>query len=623
MKNFKKLILAVLFLPILLSIDIFKSERSILKKIGLLLVVWLILGSTWSIGYYRNIFSATEVILYETGISDKLTDIKVSGTSMTPTILDNSTVTLHSPKKYGVERGDIVSFKNIETGNSYYIKRVIGLENEQISIINGKVIINGKTLKEDYVNHGDPTYGNTYLTDCENYIIPKGKVAVLGDNRIVSMDSRVLGFIDVKDIDGVIKTNISPEFLNEETTNNLQEKNIDSSIFLEKLNEIRKENDSQILRVAPTLDNIASQRSQQISGDFENWKQDSIPLTQILDKSGYQYLLVQEYTTFGYLNEEQLVKQIMESPLYRNEFLSDRYYEIGVGLNTVNKGSCKIPVIDVILSWPTNPSYSQKIVDSWQTDIDYLERVILTLKQLKSNPKINQEQTQKLIDELTNLLSTANSISSQINQNQWLTEGESNNVEDYIKKSESSIEKLKAYYELNSKTITDQNAQTLLTELLPGNTEFNKKTQDIKLLFGQGKYSEQLQSSQELLNIAETYQEKAIAYYWMGLAQYELYQNQEAEKNLLLATTLDLEYAAPYVTLSAINMDKKDYQQALKYAQKCVELDPEYGWCHNNLGLTYLYLGDKEKAIPELEKAVFLDPTSYVFNDNLKRAKAN
>ena len=81
------------------------------------------------------------------------------------------------------ERGDIVIFKFSETEN--YVKRVIGLPGETVTLKDGKVYIDGVALEEDYV-HGqitEPNYQDTY-------VVPKDSYFMLGDNRIDSLDSR-------------------------------------------------------------------------------------------------------------------------------------------------------------------------------------------------------------------------------------------------------------------------------------------------------------------------------------------------------------------------------------------------------------------------------------------------
>ena len=73
-----------------------------------------------------------------------------------------------------------------------YIKRVIGLPGETVEVHMGRVLINGRQLREDYpgltIGTGGVDYGPTR--------IPAGNLFVLGDNRAHSCDSRCsLGFI--------------------------------------------------------------------------------------------------------------------------------------------------------------------------------------------------------------------------------------------------------------------------------------------------------------------------------------------------------------------------------------------------------------------------------------------
>lgn len=616
-----RFILSFLFLPLLLSVDLFRSQRSGIGKIGLFVLIWLILGTVWFRGY-ANVINITRITLYELGISDKLTSVKVVGTSMLPNIKDQESITLHSPKKYGVQRGDIVSFQNIETGNLHYIKRVIGLEGEQIAVANGTTMINGQTLREDYVFHENPTFGNTFLVECEPQLIPKGKVAVLGDNRIVSSDSRVIGFIDMKDIDGVIKTRVSPAMQTNPDNRELKEVNLNSDVFLEKLNEVRKGKNIKPLLSPSILNQIATERSITISSNFNDWKNQSIPLGQLLERYGYQYLLAQEMVTFGYLDEQQIVDQILES-IYKDDFLSERYYEVGVGTAPMQKNECQSPVITIILGWPSNPSYPKTTIDVWNKDVEVLSRVISALQKLKYKPDINEQKTQELLEELSNLLEIASQISSRVQQNEWLTSAENKSMEDYFQKSQAATEKIQSYYETYEQNINDPETRELLIQLLPGNTEFNQKTEEAKLMFGRGQYNEQLKIGQKLIEIAQNDKERAMGYYWIGLAEFELNQNSEAKRDLINATQLDPQFAAPYVTLATVSFNEQNYQQGLQYSSTCVELDPNYAWCHNDLGLAYLYLGEKQKGIQALEKAVSLDPNSYIFNDNLKRARSN
>ena len=94
-----------------------------------------------------------------------------------------------------LERFDIVV---IETGDTYLIKRIIGLPGEIIEYKKGVLYINGKKMK-------DPYYKKNNTTDFESVKIPKGHYFVMGDNRSNSIDSRIIGVIDKEDIIGTTK----------------------------------------------------------------------------------------------------------------------------------------------------------------------------------------------------------------------------------------------------------------------------------------------------------------------------------------------------------------------------------------------------------------------------------
>lgn len=139
------------------------------------------------------------VVLFRTFIA---TPIKVNGTSMYDTLNHKDTMILNKidVKVNKLERFDIVV---IETGDTYIIKRVIGLPGETIKYQNGKLYINGKKIK-------DPYYKNDNTSDFESVKIPKNHYYVLGDNRTDSIDSRIIGPVNIKDIKGTTKLVIFP-----------------------------------------------------------------------------------------------------------------------------------------------------------------------------------------------------------------------------------------------------------------------------------------------------------------------------------------------------------------------------------------------------------------------------
>lgn len=85
------------------------------------------------------------------------------------------------------ERGDIVVFKYPVNESTLYIKRVIGLPNETVEIIDGKIYINeaAEPLEEDYLPEEWIVRNDGY-----KFVVPEGCYLMLGDNRNRSSDAR-------------------------------------------------------------------------------------------------------------------------------------------------------------------------------------------------------------------------------------------------------------------------------------------------------------------------------------------------------------------------------------------------------------------------------------------------
>ncbi|MFW5989052.1 MAG: signal peptidase I [Desulfosudaceae bacterium] len=99
------------------------------------------------------------------------------------------------------ERGDIVVFKYPEDPRKDYIKRVIGVEGDIISIQDKQVYVNQTPLSEKYVIHTDSRVAPV-RDNKEPVRVPPGKLFVMGDNRDNSHDSRFWGFVDRKEVLG-------------------------------------------------------------------------------------------------------------------------------------------------------------------------------------------------------------------------------------------------------------------------------------------------------------------------------------------------------------------------------------------------------------------------------------
>ena len=122
--------------------------------------------------------------------------LQVNGSSMSPTLENGEMVVLLQTKR--VETGDVIGF---HYGGEVLIKRVIGCGGDLIEIDQeGNVSVNGEALAEPYLV--EKSLGRCELDfPCR---VPEGMYFVLGDNRAVSIDSRIrtLGCVEDNQIIG-------------------------------------------------------------------------------------------------------------------------------------------------------------------------------------------------------------------------------------------------------------------------------------------------------------------------------------------------------------------------------------------------------------------------------------
>ena len=122
--------------------------------------------------------------------------IQINGSSMAPTLVNGEIIFLRQTKK--VEPGDMIGFYY---GGRILLKRVIGSGGDQIEIDSeGNVYVNGGMIDEPYLAEKSP--GKCDLEfPCE---VPEGMVFVLGDNRAISIDSRIrsIGCVEENQIVG-------------------------------------------------------------------------------------------------------------------------------------------------------------------------------------------------------------------------------------------------------------------------------------------------------------------------------------------------------------------------------------------------------------------------------------
>lgn len=134
----------------------------------------------------------------------------VEGASMHPTfenldylVVDEIVYRFKKPA-----RGDVIVFRYPFDPSIFYIKRIIGLPGDTVSIDHGTVSITTAegdrfSLTEPYIVNEDATYSRSVtLTDDDYY--------VMGDNRPNSSDSRIWGPLPKKDIIGRVDLRLLP-----------------------------------------------------------------------------------------------------------------------------------------------------------------------------------------------------------------------------------------------------------------------------------------------------------------------------------------------------------------------------------------------------------------------------
>ena len=101
------------------------------------------------------------------------------------------------------KRGDIVVFQPpaawAQNDGTPFIKRVLAVAGDTISIHDGGVYVNGIALDEPYIFDNQETQPTG---DRSTWVLGPGELFVMGDHRANSADSRVFGPIGTKDVIG-------------------------------------------------------------------------------------------------------------------------------------------------------------------------------------------------------------------------------------------------------------------------------------------------------------------------------------------------------------------------------------------------------------------------------------
>lgn len=118
----------------------------------------------------------------------------VEGSSMYPTLVNHERLIVDKLSYFVTDpkKGEIVVFRYPKDESRDFIKRVIAVGGDTIEMRNGRVLVNGNPIEENYIYKDDPKGPNR--SNYRKAVVPKDHIFVLGDNRNNSEDSR---FADV------------------------------------------------------------------------------------------------------------------------------------------------------------------------------------------------------------------------------------------------------------------------------------------------------------------------------------------------------------------------------------------------------------------------------------------
>lgn len=130
---------------------------------------------------------------------------EINGASMEPNFHNGEYIlTIKILYKFrSPQRGDVVIFKSPLNKEIDYIKRIIGLPGDTVSLHNNALWVNDQKVEEPYLAPDVTIFGGSYLQEGASIVVPPDSYFVAGDNRPHSSDSREFGPININDFIGV------------------------------------------------------------------------------------------------------------------------------------------------------------------------------------------------------------------------------------------------------------------------------------------------------------------------------------------------------------------------------------------------------------------------------------
>lgn len=427
-KKFIRFIISLIFLPLF-----------VMKSAVGFLLGFLVLLPIWGLGFV--------ILLFIFGIINP--GVQVIGNSMNPTLTDKQNVKLSSYAFFQKffqqpKRGDIVVFKSGRTFDpddnlASYVKRIVAVGGDEVSIRDGFLYINNQLVKESYTAKPRSTFGGSFLPDCKSIKVPNGYFFALGDNRKRSKDSREIGLISIDEIENILPVSKQGQFKDKARDANNDGvdhglPSFDLANYYEIINKIRADNGLKPLKQNEKLEKAAIARAKSVIennevskiGSGDNGKYSS---SKAIQDAGYSNVITGEVITTGYYDSEELSNYWLDYETKKN-LLNKEFQDTGIGAYVGKVDGCEIQVIVQEFGGYVPPNYSKATIDSWKNAVNSLNSVIPSWEKSKGS-NLNQDDLNKLLDLMYKERTIASNISTKMESGKWLSNEDDRSITEY------------------------------------------------------------------------------------------------------------------------------------------------------------------------------------------------
>lgn len=129
----------------------------------------------------------------------------VRGQSMEPSLAEGDRLVVDrlSYQLTEVSRFDVVVLRYPNDPSVDFVKRIVGLPGDRVRLANGRVVVNGQIVEEEFAHVADHD-------DTPETLVPIDHYFVLGDNRPISCDSREFGLVPFAYLKGKVRVRFWP-----------------------------------------------------------------------------------------------------------------------------------------------------------------------------------------------------------------------------------------------------------------------------------------------------------------------------------------------------------------------------------------------------------------------------